>query len=90
MERLIADFDSLDPAVKAPSKPKYSAVHLFFTSRLPADLMKRLSQSKRTIARIRTLIELNSGLHRPGERPCSPSTAATPSPTCTSPSRRRR
>ena len=60
IDRLIADFDSLDPAVKPPSKPKYGACHLFFTSRLPAELMKRLSTSRRTIARIKTLIELNS------------------------------
>ena len=60
IESLIADFDSLDPAVRAPTKPKYSSIHLFFTSRLPAEQMKRLSQSKKTIGRIKTLIELNS------------------------------
>jgi len=59
IEAIIKDFDSLDPAVKPPQRPAYSASHLFFTSRLPADLMKRLSQSKRTIQRIKTLIELN-------------------------------
>ena len=60
IEAIIKDYDSLDPAVKAPARPAYSASHLFFTSRLPADLMKRLSQSKKTIQRIKTLIELNS------------------------------
>ena len=60
IEAIIKDYDNLDPAVTKVPKPAYSASHLFFTSRLPADLMKRLSQSKRTIQRIKTLIELNS------------------------------
>ena len=60
IEAIIRDYDNLDPAGKKPAKPAYSASHLFFTSRLPADLMKRLSLSKPTIGRIKTLIELNS------------------------------
>jgi syntaxin-binding protein 1 len=52
IDSLIKDFSNV-------KRPQYESIHLFFTARVKPDQMKRISENKILVKRIKTFVELN-------------------------------